>query len=233
MKKTPILWVMMNLIFLIVFNVTFFIIGGTDHRASVWISYGAIHFAYFILLATPLLVCKGQSKAVFGFSLYSLSSAYFFTELITGIVFILVSPESYIATLLVQICIAGGYAVLLMSNMIANEHTAEAEDKRQYEIDYVKKAAAELALIMRGISDGATRRKVEKVHDAISTSPVKSHPSVLSLETQLLAGIADLRGVIRANKRETIIEQSDSLLTIINERNRQLKFVHRDRPCQS
>lgn len=230
MKKTHTLWVMMDLVFLIVFNVMFFIIGGTDHKVSVWISYGSIHFAYFILLVTPLLVCKGQSKAVFGFSLYSLSYAYFFTELITGMIFIFVSPESYIAALLVQLCIAGVYAVLMMSNMIANERTAEAEEKRQYEIDYVKKAAAELASIMSGISDGDTRREIEKVHDAISTSPVKSHPSVLSLETQLLAGIAILRSVIRANKRESIIAQSDTLLTMINERNRQLKFVHRDRP---
>ena len=222
MKKTHILWVMMDLVFLIVFNVMFFVIGGTNHRASVWISYGAIHFAY-------LLVSKGQSKEVFGFSLYSLSSSYFVIELITGIIFILVSPESYIAALLVQLCIAGVYAVLLMSNMIANERTADAEEKRQYEIDYVKKAAAELASIMSGISDGDTRTKVEKVHDAISSSPVKSHPSVLSLETQLLTGIADLRAVIRANKRESIIAQSDTLLTMINERNRQLKFVHRDR----
>jgi len=230
LKKTHTLWVMMDLVFLIVFNVMFFIIGGTDHKVSVWISYGSIHFAYFILLVTPLLVCKGQSKAVFGFSLYSLSYAYFFTELITGMIFIFVSPESYIAALLVQLCIAGVYAVLMMSNMIANERTAEAEEKRQYEIDYVKKAAAELASIMSGISDGDTRREIEKVHDAISTSPVKSHPSVLSLETQLLAGIAILRSVIRANKRESIIAQSDTLLTMINERNRQLKFVHRDRP---
>ena len=227
LKITHTLWLMMGLLFPIVFNVMFFIIGGTDHRVSVWISYGSIHFAYFILLLTPLLVCKGQSKAVFGFSLYSLSYAYFFTELITGIIFILVSPESYIAALLVQLCIAGVYAVLLMSNMIANERTAEAEEKRQYEIDYVKKAAAELASIMSGISDGDTRRKVEKFHDAISASPVKSHPSVLSLETQLLAGIANLRAAIRAKKMESIIAQSDTLLTMINERNRQLKFVRR------
>jgi len=227
LKKTYTLWVMMDLVFLIVFNAMFFIIGGTDHRVSVWISYGFIHFAYFMLLATPLLVRKGQSAAVFGFSLYSLSYAYFFIELITGVIFILVSPESYKAALLVQLCIGGIYAVLLMSNMIANERTAEAEEKRQYEIDYVKKAAVELASIMSGISDGDTRRKVEKVHDAISASPVKSHPSVRSLESQLLDGIANLRGVIRANKKESIIAQSDTLLTMINERNRQLKFVHR------
>ena len=218
---------MLDVVFLIVFNAMFFILGGTDHRASVWISYGFIHFAYLMLLATPLLVRKGQSSAVRSFSLFSISSTYLLTEFITGVVFILVSPESYKAALLVQLCLAGIYALLLISNMLANEGTAEAEEKRQFEIDYVKKTAAELASLMNGMNDGDARRKVETLYDAISVSPVKSHPSVLSLESQFLAGIANLRGAIRANKRESIIAQSEALLTVITERNRQLKFIHR------
>lgn len=226
MKKTNTLWVMMDSIFLIIFNALFFVLGGTDHTMSVWISYGFVHFAYFMLLATPFLVCEGKSAAVFGFSLYAISSMYFFIELIAGVIFILVSPENYKAPLLVQLCIAGIYAVFLISNMIANERTAEAEEKRQYEIDYVKKAAAEIASIMNGISDRDTKRKVEKVYDAINASPVKSHTNLLSLESQILVAIANLRSVIGTNNKETIISQSDALLTMINERNRQLKLYN-------
>jgi len=226
LKKTNTLWVMMDSIFLIIFNALFFVLGGTDHTMSVWISYGFVHFAYFMLLATPFLVREGKSAAVFGFSLYAISSMYFFIELIAGVIFILVSPEGYKATLLVQLCIAGVYAVLLIFNMIANERTAEAEEKRQYEIDYVKKAAGEIASIMNGINDRDTKRKVEKVYDAINASPVKSHPNLLPLESQVLVAITNLRGVIGTNNKENIISQSDALLTMINERNRQLKLFN-------
>jgi hypothetical protein len=217
---------MMNLIFLIIFNAMFFILGGTDHPMSVWISYGFVHFAYFMLLATPYLVRTGKSAAVFGFSLYAISTTYFFIELIAGIIFILVSPESYKAAFLVQFFISGGYAVCFISNMMANEYTAEAEEKRQYEITYVKNATAEMASLLSGISDRETKKKVEKVYDAINASPVKSHPNVSSLESQILVAITELRNSIGETKSKTVQNQADALLTMVNERNRQLKLVN-------
>lgn len=226
MKKTNLLSVMMNLIFLIIFNAMFFILGGTDHPMSVWISYGFVHFAYFMLLTTPYLVRTGKSAAVFGFSLYSISTTYFFIELIAGVIFILVSPESYKAAFLVQLCISGVYAICFISNMMANEYTTEAEEKRQYEIKYVKNATAEMTSLLSGISDRETKKKVEKVYDAINSSPVKSHPNVSSLESQILVAIKELRNSIGETENIAVKNHADALLTMVNERNRQLKLVH-------
>jgi len=209
LKNTHTLWVMLDLVFLIVFNTMFFILGGTQHPVSVWISYAFVHFAYFMLLLTPFMVRKGKSEAVFAFSLYSSALIYFLVEFIVGSIFIIISPANYKAALLAQFFIAGSYAVLLLSNMIANEHTAESEEKRQCEIHYVKKAADEIASIMNGIGDQETRKRVEKLHDAISASPVKSHPSLGNLESRLLDGIATLRRVIGSNKKEAIVAQAD------------------------
>ena len=58
MRKKNVLWILLDLVFLIVFNVVFFVAGGTDHPASVWISYGFIHFSYIMLLITPILIRK-------------------------------------------------------------------------------------------------------------------------------------------------------------------------------
>lgn len=98
--------------------------------ASVWISYGFIHFAYIMLLITPKLIRKSSSSAVFGFSLYSISSTYFLVAFIVGVIFIFVRPESYKGSLVVQVIIAGIYAVMLISHMIANEHTADVLNAR-------------------------------------------------------------------------------------------------------
>ena len=136
MKKINALWIILDLIFLVIFNAIFFIVGGVEHYLSVWLSYGFIHFAYFMLLLTPLFIRRGKSAVVFGFSLYSISSGYFLVEFITGIIFILISPEKYKVSLLVQLCIAGLYGIILIANMIANEHTANADEKRHYQIEY-------------------------------------------------------------------------------------------------
>ena len=226
MKKKNVLWTILNLIFLIVFNVLFFAMGGDEHHASVWISYVFIHFAYLMLLLTPKLIRAGKSSAVFGFSLYSISASYFLIEFITGIIFILVAPESYKATLVVQLCMAGLYGILLVSHMLANEYTAEAEEKRQSQISYVKDASAKMKRLLDSISDKETKKKVERVYDAIYSSPVKSHPNLMEIEERILTSVNELDCMISAGNEEGVISVANSLLLLINERNNLLKSFH-------
>ena len=100
MKKTKIFWYLLDSIFLIVFNIYFFLLKGVDHHSSIWISYVSIHLAYLMLLITPFLVRKGSSSTDYGRPLFSISTSYFFLALIVGIVFIIVvKPVGYCSTL--------------------------------------------------------------------------------------------------------------------------------------
>ena len=226
MKKKNVLWTILNLIFLVVFNVLFFTLGGDEHHASVWISYVFIHFAYLMLLFTPKLIRSGKSRAVFGFSLYVISASYFLIAFVTGIIFILAAPESYKAALVVQLCIAGLYGILFVSHMLANEYTAEAEEKRQYQIAYVKDASAKMKCLLDSISDKETKKRVERVYDAIYSSPVKSHPNLAQKENQILQSINELEHAVTAGNKEGILSVANSLLFSINERNNLLKSFH-------
>ena len=114
MNKKSILYILLDLVFLAVFNTVFFVAGGTEHPASVWIAYGFIHFSYLMVLVTPFLIRKSSSQAVFGFSLYSVSVVYFFVEFIVGLIFIFIGSDSYKSSLVVQVIIAGIYAVMLI-----------------------------------------------------------------------------------------------------------------------
>ena len=66
MNKKRVLWIFLALVFLMVFNMIFFMAGGTEHGKAVWISYGFIHFAYLMSLITPFLVKKSTNIANFG-----------------------------------------------------------------------------------------------------------------------------------------------------------------------
>jgi len=225
-RKMSVLWIVLNLIFLIVFNVFFFILGGTEHNSSVWISYGFIHFSYLMLVLTPILTRKGKSSAIFGFALYSISATYFFVALIMGIIFILIAPESHTAALLIQLSIAGIYGIILIANMLANEHTADAEEERQNQIEYVKTAATQLKVILDDVKDREAKRKVEAVYDAVYTSPVKSHANLEQMERRILVLIGDLDSAVVKGDKETIISIAKSLLSAVNERNSRLKNLH-------
>ncbi|MCM1062442.1 MAG: hypothetical protein NC452_19480 [Eubacterium sp.] len=223
MKKT-ILSILLDLIFLGIFNTVFFLLGGTEHPASVWVSYSFIHFAYLMILATPLLIRKSSSAAVFGFSIYSISSAYFFVEFVVGLIFIFIRSEGFKAALVTQVIIAGIYAIVLLANLIANEKTADAIENKETEVEYIKIAASRVAALVGKSSDKKTNKAVEKAYDLLHSSPTKSISSVKSIETQVLNQISLLEEAVMANESEEIIAYSAEIIRLMEERNRKLRL---------
>ncbi|MDR2570039.1 MAG: hypothetical protein LBD23_07045 [Oscillospiraceae bacterium] len=226
MIKKVFLWIVLDLIFLVIFNTFFFLLGGTEHNISVWISYGFIHFAYLMLLLTPALISKGKSGAVFGFAIYAVSSPYFILAFVVGVIFVLIAPESYTAALLVQLSIAGLYGIALIANLLANEHTANKEESRQQQIDYVKNASIKLKALLERVSDKEAKKKIEKVYDVLYSSPVKSHEDLAHIESRILQSIYELENEINSGNKENIVSSANSLLSAVNERNMRLKTLN-------
>jgi hypothetical protein len=197
---------------------------GAQNPASVWISYGFIHFAYIMLVITPFLIRKSSSTAVFGFSLYSISSAYFFAAFIVGVIFIATHPENYKWSLIVQVVIAGFYAIMLISNMIANEHTADSLERHEMELQYVKESSAMLKGIMEMASDKALKKKIEKAYDLLHSSQVKSSGAVRSYEVTVMDLIEILEQNVARNDVAAANTTLDKIMKNANERNRRLKY---------
>jgi len=226
MEKKKILWIILSLIFIVIFNTIFFVIGGFKHNSSVWISYGFIHFAYFMLLLTPILTRKGKRADIFGLSIYSISTTYFIITFIIGLIFILIAPESNVAALLIQLCTVGIYGIILLSNLIANERTADAEEKRQDEIAYVKNASMKLKVLLENTNPKTVNKSIEKVYDAVCSSPVKSHPNLAQLEISIMDSINILEDNIEAGNEDNAKSVANSMLKAVNERNAKLKSLN-------
>jgi len=225
MQKTNTLWLILKWIFPVLFNILFFASGGTEHKASVWISYAFIHFAYVMLVFTPHLIRDGKSWEVFAYSIYAISAVYFLVEFFTGLTFILTAPESYTAALSVQLGLAAVYGVMLVSYMLANEKTAQAEEERSYEIACIKNTSAQVKGLLEQVQDKEARRAVERAYDTLYTSPVKSHPDLAHLEERIMQCVNALEGVVSAGDRQGIVESANFLLSAVNERNRKLKTL--------
>lgn len=224
MKKT-VLWIILDLVFLAIFNAVFFVVGGNDHPASVWLSYGFIHFAYMMVLATPLLVRKSSSAAVFGFSIYSISSSYFLVELVIGLVFIFKRSESLKIPLVTQVILAGIYAVILLSTLLVNEHTADAVEKREAEVSYIKTAASRVKLLLGKVSDKKADKAIERAYDMLHSSPTKSIHAVHSIETQVINKVAELEEAVLADRTVDVTELSNEIIHLMEERNRKLHLA--------
>lgn len=224
MNKKNVLWLLLDLVFLVIFNVVFFVLGGTEHPASVWISYGFIHFSYIMLMITPKLIRKSSSSAIFGFSLYSISSAYFLIAFIVGVIFVFVRSESYKVSLVSQVIIAGLYLIMLISHMIANEHTADSIERHEMELQYVKESSAKIKGIMGSVEDRKLKKQIEKAYDLIHGSQTKSNNAARDYELTVM----DLLEVLEQNiKRNDLVAASTTLDKIIKnaeERNRRVRL---------
>lgn len=223
MSRKRTLWIILDLIFLIVFNVIFFVVGGTQHPASVWVAYTFIHVAYFAVIVTPLLIRKSSSSAVFGFSLYTVSSFYFITEFVVGLVFILTKPESGRVSFVVQILLLGMYAVVLLSNLLSSEHTADSIERHEQEVNYIKQASARIKLMLDKLDDPKVNREIESVYDALHASPVRSVAAASRTESEIVRRIASLELAIRAKDTESSVTLCAELREQINERNTIIK----------
>ena len=224
MKKN-ILWILLDLVFLVVFNIVFFLLGGGEHPASVWISYGFIHFAYLMVLATPFLIRESSSEAVFGFALYSVLTVYFLVEFVVGLIFIFVKSDSYKAALVIQTIIVGIYAVCLISNIIANESTADSAVQHEAETAYIRQAAAAIKPLMGKMNSEAANRKIEHLYDALHASPTKSSPMVQTLEADIERKTRTLRKATADGCENEVNEIVEEITTLVEERNEILKSV--------
>lgn len=226
MNKKSILYMLLDLVFLVVFNTVFFVIGGTTHPASVWISYGFIHFSYLMILITPFLIRESSSAAVFGFSLYSVSATYFFVEFIVGLIFVFVGSESYKGSLVVQVIIAGIYAVMLISNLIANEYTADSVARREDEVANIKNAASRVKILIGKASDKKANKEIEKAYDVLHASPSRSIATVKQLEEEIKNIVSELEDAVAADETAVIITTTGEIVAKIEERNRKLKIAN-------
>lgn len=217
------LWIILDLVFLIVFNMVFFVVGGSEHPVSVWISYIFIHISYIMILITPFLIKKSNSDMILGSALYSISSVYFFIEFFVGLVFIFIRDESYKASLLTQIVIAGLYVVILLSNIISNEHTAANIEKHESELLFIKENSSRVKLLIGKLPDKSANKELEKLYDFLYSSPVETDSLVKQIEQDVSNNIRQLECLVVDTNISNVIEICRETISLMERRNEILK----------
>lgn len=222
MNRKAILWMLLDLIFLVVFNIVFFVVGGGERHASVWISYAFIHFAYVMTVATPYIT-KNSKQAVFGYSVYAISSVYFLAEFIIGVIFILVNPESFKPALVVQLILAAIYLALLIIFLLANEKTNEALDREETENSYIRSCAARVKALMGRLNERGCDKALENLYDIIHSSPSRSSASVAQIEQQSNVLLSQLETAVNSGEKELTVSIAAQLEDLFKQRIRILK----------
>jgi hypothetical protein len=224
-KKKVVLNILLDLVFLVVFNVVFFVLGGTERNLGVWMSYGFIHFSYIMVLLTPFLTRQSSASAVFGMTISGISSVYFIFEFIVGVIFILINSNSYKAALIVQIIIAGIYLVILLTNLIVNEETADNLQRQQDEVTFIKTESSRVKALMDKLNDKKSNKMIEQVYDLIHSSPSKSCIAAQSYENDVTNKISELENAVSTGDKKRVVKVAGEVVSLMEERNRKVRIT--------
>ena len=226
MIRKSVLWTLLDLVFLIAFNLIFFIVSGLTNTISVWISYTFIHISYVMLLLTPLFTHNNKTKFILGMSISAISYIYFMIDLTCGIMFIIFLSDKLIIPLIVNIVLLALYLLLLISVVLTNERTNTNLQIHEAEMKYIDKASSGLENLSIMIDDKNLLKKVNKAYDIISASPVHSDESVKSIENEVLTIIDEMNEMFLTDKNNTY-NLIDKIIYLANKRNAILRKLNK------
>lgn len=217
--KSIILKTIIGLVFLVLFNLFFFLFGGTEHNLSVWTSYGFIHVAYLFLLMTPLLTRADRGEAILSGSIYLRTLSYFFMELILGLIFIFVHPESVTWPVVIQGVMFAFFLVFLLMSMLANDATRESLSKQRRESFYIRSLAESVRSDALTIQDPTLRKQLMNCYELLNSSSIESFPQAMDAELELENAVKTLHSYVAEGNSTQIAQQVSIVNNALRRRN--------------
>lgn len=224
MKKN-ILQIVFFALFLIAFNILFFLLSGTDNPTQVWVAYGFIHWAYLMVLITPLLGTKGKNSFYLNSTLYVQSISYFCIELVMGLVIIIWRPENILWSVLPQSALWLIYMFLIIANAWSNQVTDSQIKKRETEHVAITVNRMELKKLMMQTEDPDTKRRIHEIYELLTASATRQTSASVPYDIQINNHINILQQEIYAkgNNSDEILKELKKLAL---QRKAELKYTH-------
>lgn len=223
--KANILKIIIGLVFLVLFNVLFFMLEGTERTTTEWICYGFIHVAYLCLLSTPLLCNAGKGETVLLASLYLRALFFFFTELVIGIVFLWANPVSYKWATIIQAVLLAVFLVLQLMNVLANDATKASLAKQRQERIYVRSLAENVKDAIRQVSDPALRKQMAACYESLNSTSIESFPEAASAEIELEDAVNALCHAVDANDTARLSQLIQNVQVALRHRNQAIRMA--------
>ena len=224
MSKRNLLWLILDSILLIVFNLIFFSIVGTVNPVSVWVSYGAITLSYLCFLSSSLFSEKSTVEADIRRPVYLFTALHFMVCLLAGGIIIYLRPDRYVPTVLLFAVLFGLAAIIILSLSVAGNHTAESIRKQESDAQFIN-SSRRLKLLLSDISDPKLLRRITNLYDLWLASPRGSSVEAHSIEVSIVNMVAELEESCDAGNTEDAMTICEHLTQKIKRRNLILKQV--------
>lgn len=225
MAKKNILTIILDSVFIIAFNILFFLNGGTHHVAAVWTAYGFLHFAYVMVLVTPLIASRGLTAVLSKTTTYTISLLYFVVELIFAVITFATKTEHIKLVVSIEIVITALYLIILVTNLLTDDSIQNKQKQHESENDFIKGISSQLKYIETLVLDKAVKSKIESLYYLAHSSPSKSDDSLRFYENEIIRNIGLLEDKANKNDVSEAMRVSGEIERLLNKRNFELKTL--------
>lgn len=114
--------------------------------------------------------------------------------------------------------------MLLLSHLIANEHTADSVERHEEEVAYIKTASSRVRALIGKADDKKANKEIEKAYDTLHSSPSKTVATVRSIESNVVNKVVELEGAVSGQDTMAIISIAGEISVLMAERNRKIRL---------
>ncbi len=217
-NKILIATIVLDLVFIVVFNLCFFLIAGTIHTESTWVAYAFIHVSYLSLILIPLLKTKTMGSHIYQMTYYVVGGIYFIASFVANIVFLCLELIDIVPSITTNVVLFGLYLILFITFYIFNEKSAEQERIDHKEARVVKNYAGRIARLIEVVEDRDVKRKLQNIHDEIHSLPSMETLGTKTYDSKIDASIDELMLAVSEQNNDEIVKLCKKIHLLLVER---------------
>lgn len=224
MKKRTILTIILDSVFVVAFNALFFLHGGAHSAVSAWVCYGFLHFAYLMVLLTPLMESKGKTASLSRLTTYSISLSYFALNLVFALfIFFYGNSDGAIIDItpvvLIEIIVATLYVIILATNLLTNDTIAKKQAAHDAGNAFIKTISAKAKYIETLAVEQTLKNRLNDLHATAHASPIRSSSDVAVYEEKIVDLLDELEKNVEQANTEKSAELIAEIVRLLNKRN--------------
>ena len=214
--------ILISVISLVIFCTITFVIPFTRSTAF-WISYVFALIAIFVLIITAA-VCNSAGKSLqsrfYGWQTMTISTAYFFFQLIASIIFMAFPAIPTWVVITVCMLLLGINLIGIVFTNLDNDAILREDNNIRSKVEFIRTLDSIVAETCSYCKDVAIASKLQILREKICYSDPISHPSLLQLETKIKAECELLLACIMDNRQNDAIESYERIINMLDKRNR-------------
>lgn len=211
--------IVVYVLMILVFNIIFFLVGGTDRTTSTWIAYAFTHIAFIVSYVAPLY-CKNYKRIPENLiTIYVFAWLYSIIAIILNAFIILLELKGIKLCIILNVVLLVIYILQLILNLNVNYTVEKNLETIDAERQFVRDVSAKLNMCMRTVSDHEVRKNLEKAYDAVRTSPLHSNANCMDYEVEIIRLASLLEQKVDAEAYDEAVKIAGDIVKNTKKRN--------------